>query len=382
MLHSLENLILGRRISSVNALFANTALRSSAIALFGIFEPIYIYSLTGRVESALLYSLAVRSGALLLCLPAGKAIAKLGFRRSVLVSNFFLAGLLIFLLLAKRSVWFLVPAAVFSVPATLFYWLPFHILMIDDSDHGHLGGELSFMTVITNVFHIMPPFVGGLLITFGGFTSLYILAIFLALLSSLPLFFMPHHRQPKQLEYLRFFRSFPFPKLSVFIHGFDDFFSVIVWPIFMYLVLRSYEQVGTLTSLMLFAVSIFLVLIGHFIDRGKALIFYRVGTVLSSIAFPLRALLITPVGVLAVDSFHNVARLSQKLPFDFLHYQNSPKGFEYEYVIIREMFLSLGRLTAAVIAFWALRNGLPWFYLFLLPAAVNLLLLPLRELKP
>ena len=101
MLHSLENLILGRRISSVNALFANTALRSSAIALFGIFEPIYIYSLTGRVESALLYSLAVRSGALLFCLPTGKAIAKLGFRRSVLVSNFFLAGLFIFLLLSR-----------------------------------------------------------------------------------------------------------------------------------------------------------------------------------------------------------------------------------------------------------------------------------------
>ncbi len=70
----------------------------------------------------------------------------------------------------------------------LVYWLPFHITVIDDSNRGKLGGEISFLHILTNIFHILPPFVGGVVIAFSGFNSLYALAISLAILSSLSLF--------------------------------------------------------------------------------------------------------------------------------------------------------------------------------------------------
>jgi len=312
MFHHVENLLLSRRISSINALFANNALRSLAISLFGIFQPIYIFSLTKSIEAVLLYTLVVRLGCLFMVFPAGRLIVRFGFRRNVLLSNFFLSGLLIFLLLSGQSVWFLIPAAIFDIPALLLYWLPLHILIIDDSEKGKLGGEISFLNIISHIFHILPPFVGGIVITLLGFRSLYLLAIALAILSSIPLFFMPHHKKPRTLEYGRYLRIFSFPKFSFILHGFEDFFIGTLWPILMFLVLMSYEKVGSITSLTLFFTTISLVLIGYFLDRGKVLSFYKVGTLLSLLLFPFRAFVSTVGGVLFIDEIANLKPESQQ----------------------------------------------------------------------
>lgn len=374
MFHHVENLLLNRRISSINAIFANNALRSLAISLFGIFQPIYIFSLTKSIEAVLLYTLVVGLGCLFLAFPAGRLIVRFGFRRNVLLSNFFLSLLLIFLLLSSRSAWFLIPAAIFDIPALLLYRLPLHILIIDDSEKGKLGGEISFLNIISHIFHILPPFVGGIVITLFGFRSLYLLAIVLAILSSIPLFFMPHHRKPKTLEYGRYFKSFSFPKFSFILHGFEDFFVGILWPILMFLVLMSYEQVGSLTSLMLFFTTISLVLIGYFLDKGKVFPLYKAGTLLSALLFPLRSVVSTVSGVLFIDSLHSVVRLNQKLPFDYLTYQSATKGFEYEYIVFREVLLCLGRVLALVASYFVFKMGLSWFVIFLLPAFANLLI--------
>lgn len=383
MFHHVENLLLNRRISSINALFANNALRSLAISLFGIFQPIYIFSLTKSIEAVLLYTLVTRLGCLLMAFPAGRLIVRFGFRRNVLLSNFFLSGLLIFLLFSSKSAWFLIPAAIFDIPALLLYWLPLHILIIDDSEKGKLGGEISFLNIISHVFHILPPFVGGIVITLLGFRSLYLLAIILAVLSSIPLFFMPHHRKPRTLEYGRYFKSFSFSKFSFILHGFEDFFIGTLWPILMFLILMSYEQVGSLTSLMLFFTTISLVLIGYFLDKGKVFPLYKAGTLLSALLFPFRALVSTVSGVLFIDSLHGVVRLSQKLPFDYLVYQNATPGFEYEYIVFREVFLCLGRVLALLASYFVFKMGLSWFVIFLLPTFANLLIhFFARELRP
>ena len=372
MFHHVENLLLSRRISSINALFANNALRSLAISLFGIFQPIYIFSLTKSIEAVLLYTLVVRLGCLFMVFPAGRLIVRFGFRRNVLLSNFFLSGLLIFLLLSGKSVWFLIPAAIFDIPALLLYWLPLHILIIDDSEKGKLGGEISFLNIISHIFHILPPFVGGIVITLLGFRSLYLLAIALAILSSIPLFFMPHHKKPRTLEYGRYLRIFSFPKFSFILHGFEDFFIGTLWPILMFLVLMSYEKVGSITSLTLFFTTISLVLIGYFLDRGKVLSFYKVGTLLSLLLFPFRAFVSTVGGVLFIDSLHSIVRLTQKLPFDYLVYQKATPGFEYEYIVFREVFLGLGRIAALITSYFVFRMGGSWLAIFLLPSLANL----------
>ncbi len=86
---------------------------------------------------------------------------------------------------------------------------------------------------------------------------------------------MPSHKKPRYLEYKRFLSSSFFPKASIFLHGFEDFFLAVIWAIFMFLFLGSYEKVGSLTSIMLFVASVFLVLIGYFMDRGRVLLFLQ-----------------------------------------------------------------------------------------------------------
>ena len=108
MFQHIENLILNRKISSVNALFANTMLRTAAVSLFGIFEPIFIYGLTGRLETVLFYYLIARGGTLIFSIPAANLIIRLGFRRSVLFSNIFLSGLIISLILSGKSLFWLI----------------------------------------------------------------------------------------------------------------------------------------------------------------------------------------------------------------------------------------------------------------------------------
>ena len=109
-------------MSGLKPFYANGMLRSAAIAMVGIFTPVFVYRLgTTHFEeikygimSVAAYYFITRLVTLLVNIPASHLIEKIGFRKSILVSIFLLIGNLAALILSENNFWLIVVSAIAS----------------------------------------------------------------------------------------------------------------------------------------------------------------------------------------------------------------------------------------------------------------------------
>jgi len=94
-------------------IYLHTFLRSFGMSMVGIFIPLYIYKLTGELESAFLFFGLYHLLVLLSVLPAGWIIQKIGVDLGSVIGTIFRALFLFFLILGRNNIFFLGLAGAF-----------------------------------------------------------------------------------------------------------------------------------------------------------------------------------------------------------------------------------------------------------------------------
>lgn len=139
------------------------------------------------------YYIVTRLTTLLAALPSSWIIERIGFRRSIAISLFFLVIGLASLLLADTYLWLVVVSAVAGGLKIPFYWIARSSAISQDSDKEHVGSQMGTMTTVELAATLLGPLSAGLLIEKWGFGSLYGTALVVLLISFIPLIHMPHH---------------------------------------------------------------------------------------------------------------------------------------------------------------------------------------------
>jgi len=332
-------------------LYSAHTIRRFALALIGIFEPVYIFiyfnnsftkALLFFASFHLLYGVFVPFGA--------KIAVKLGLKKSMLISLPFiflyyvvlwqldLSFLLIFLAIALRFFY------------GILYWPAYHIDMARFSKTGIRGEQISVATVVYNLAAVLGPFLGGLIILSFGWPVLFVMVLILLFIAAIPLLFSKEVYEIYTDSYEKAFKYICSKKninetIAFAVYGFDVGVSMYIWPIFLFILAINFQTIGLISSGALFLSLLFVLYIGEATDQFSKKRLLRIGSILTSIVWIIKTFVRTAFDAFLAHVAYRFAFSAASIPFAAIFYDKASEKKDCldRYIVFREMAHNLGR---------------------------------------
>ncbi|HLC99388.1 MAG TPA: MFS transporter [Patescibacteria group bacterium] len=334
----------------VKELYISVTILDFAVAMVAIFEPIYLWKIGFSLPQILLFYAGVY-GLYFFILPLGAKIAQgYGFEHSILYSSPFLILYYLSLFAIPFSPWFVgVSIVAFAIQKTL-YWPGYHADFAVYSEDGERGREVSNLALMASIAAIAGPLVGGLLVYFFGFVTLFMIASVAILVSNVPLFSTREEFTPKTFSYTKAYKNLADPKnrrpFFAYLGYGEELIVMVVWPIFLFTVVKSELSVGSLAGFAAFVMTIVVLYVGKLTDSRNKQSILKIGTIISLVSWVTRFFSHTPLGVFFAETITRIGRNITQVPLLTLTYDQARRETVMDRVIFFEMTLIVGKLLA------------------------------------
>ncbi len=352
------------------------------------FLPIYLFQLGQQVHwfdrfglSTLqqgvlliaLFFIVMRVLVILTAIPSGTLISKIGYQKGIVIGT--AVQLLTFAALYYSQthpvvVWL---AAVFEAVQMNFFWNSFHVVLSKSMRREHVGQDLTTMQFLLQLMAAVTPAISGILAVAFGLESLFLLGIvgtLICLLFAIYLDIGHEHDTVSWAELRSWLQETEYRKLSVaFIGRYCNDVVLFVWPLYVFLILGSVDEVGFLYTLSLFLALVVTFFTGFYLAKSQTRRpFYASGGALSILWF-IRTGVLTIWSIAVVDALDKLLANFHWLYFD-MEFMRRGKGSQaLSYYVYREVVMSMGAIVfwlLFVVAFLALPFG--WYTIFIVAA--------------
>lgn len=337
----------------ISELYATVTIDSFAKSMVIIFEPIFLYSLGYSVQKILFFFLYLYILYFFLVPLGGKIAVKLGFEHALFYSVPF--SIIYYLALYGISffplLFFIVP--VISALQRMFFWPAYHSNLAYYGQDGYRGRELSILKALELMVKIISPILGGLILKLSGFNILFIVVSILMFISVIPLFTTKEIFIPGRLSYWDCFKRLFAKKNKRDLFGFmgwgEEIVVGVIWPIFIFIILKNYFSVGFIIALSTFTTVLVMLYIGKLTDRWKKTALIKLGTFFYSFVSFLRIFVKTGFQVFLIDSFSGIFKIMLATPIFTLMYEKASRSSIAKNVVFREQALILGKVMVALL---------------------------------
>lgn len=363
-----------------------------SMALLGLFMPIFLFELFKSDFKTVfiyygigfvLYGLTVAIGA--------QFLNRYGFRRA-LQTSVFLGALFyaIFYFIDQENYFYLIPLSIFVlVLYRLVYWIPFHVDFAKFSDKKNRCRQVSIFEATRFTAGIFIPLIAGFVISRFGFDVLFIIAIFLYLISGIPYLSVPRTRENFVWTFKKTWQEFLSKKRRKMViaygaYGAESIVALIVWPIFIYQLLEgNYFKIGFIATLVIAVTVILQLILGKYIDleapKEKVL---QWGSFFYALGWVIKIFIATAFQIFIVGAYHSICRIFLITPFDTLNYDIMADQGHYvdEFTVLREMAVNFGKtLMIIVVVIISFYFAIQWVFLFAALSALVINLLRKEE---
>jgi MFS family permease len=376
LVHPLYKLIHLRKNTpdGIAAIYINSALRTFAISLVGVFLPVFLFLQAQAVwgegiqigfYGIILYFFIQKIATTLFLLPSAKVVSKTGFRWSIFLANILLIILLGLLSVAEGNFWIIPFAAIIHGLQTPLYWLPYRSLFAREGVLSNIGREVGFSAISTQLAGIAGPALGGIIITVWGFSGLFIVALVVVVVSGVPFFFMSRHEHKVVANLKSVIGWLKNSKhrneeLSFMGRNINSTIYSLFWPIFVFLILGNFEKQGLVASLSLVAGVVMVYVAGRIFDKKHSNNVYKFGVVLNSIAWIARGFVKTLNQLVVVETFAQGISPLYWVTFDSLLYERAREKDEQVMVFMVGRLLVISLAVFLVLAFALTVSGFEW----------------------
>jgi MFS family permease len=378
-----------------SALYWHATLRTFGLSLIGIFLPIYVFvqarsllgvSIRTAIAYVLIYFLIRSSICFLTDIPLGKLIPKLRFRYAMEIGNL--------LLLARIACWFLAQhhfawlwlAPIFGGLMVPFYWQSYHTLVAEEAGH-KVGRTVSLLGVLGRLVGAAGPIIGGFIITQLGWSFLFVVVFIAILTSGIPLLFMPRHPHDEVINWHHLLSQLKAPRyrqraIAFFGTGIEGILQ-ISWPLWLFLIIGSFEVLGILASISLVLSIAALFFIGKWIDRHGSRKILTLGAIANGIAWWLKLGAVDLARAFSTDLVSNLSGTTYTISLDATIYSLAVTRGRQEFILLREVAYHFGSIIALLLSI-ILVLLLPsfWWAIFALAAFGSLLSIKLAQTTP
>ncbi|MFH1462651.1 MAG: MFS transporter [bacterium] len=335
-----------------NQFFTGIAIRSLALGMILIFEPIYLYSFFDKSLPLTVLFFAITHGLFgLLVVFGGRIMAKIGLKHVILLSHVFFFGYYLCLFFLYQSFIFIPLAVVLKTIGMVLFWPAFHTDFIRFSEKGYQGRAVGKMNVAFSFPTIASPIIGGIILSAAGYPALFSAVLAVLFASSMPMFLS----KETHVVYSDSFRGAwqrVFKKenqrtsLAFAADSMEYGVSIYLWPIFLFVLAINYTTMGGIVTLGLGAGVLFTLYMGRMSDTiGNRVWFLNIGSALTSMAWVIKYFVATAFDAFLAHIIYRICRDSASIPFQTFFYKKaSLKGGEAdEFIIYREIVVSISR---------------------------------------
>ncbi len=362
----------------LKALFVNYVIIDLAASLFTMFLPIFLFEFFNKnIQAVFCYYLLVYLLTLLIIIFWSRKLNKFGFRRalkiSIFISVLFYLG---FYYLNQDNLFYIIPVSIILFALRNFlYWIPFNVdfaKFADDQDRGKTMGLLEIVLSITGT---IAPLVAGFIIGKLGFNFLFLLGAIIFVMSFIPLFKLPRTKEKFSWSVSKTIRKIFDKKnktaaLTFFSEGAEGVIFVVVWPIFVFQILKgNYLEVGFISTVTVLIVIIAQFFVGKKSDGSakskKNLVKY--GGFSYALAWFLKAFILTALHIFVIDIFHKLTQIFYKIPLNTLIFEKAAKQKHLidEFTVFREICLNAGKIVMLLaILGCSFYLSLNWLFIF------------------
>jgi MFS family permease len=351
--------------------FTSIAIRSLALGMILIFEPIYLYSYFDKsLPLTILFFAAIHGLYGVLAVYGGRIMAKIGLKHTMFFSHIFFFGYYLCLFFIYQSFLLLPLAIILRAIGMTFFWPAFHTDFTRFSERDYQGRAVGKMNIAFSLPTIASPIIGGIILSIAGYPALFIAVLMTLFASSIPMLLSRETHVVYSDFYHKAWRRI-FKKenrrtsLALVANSIEESINVYVWPLFMFILAIGYTAMGGITALALGVAALFNLYMGRISDTiSNRVWFLNIGSFLTSIAWIIKYFVITPFDAFLAQTLYKICQTSATIPFQTFFYKKaSLRGAEAdEFIIYREIVLNMSRFI-----FFLILAGI-----FLITSKVNL----------
>ena len=353
-------------------LYASISIRSFAIGLVSIFEPIYIFLFFNFSIPKTLLFFAVIRGLFGILSPFGaKIITRIGVKHSFLLT----APILFFYYLAlwhiQAGFWVVISAIILAVIYSIIFWPAFHIDFCRFTPREKRGFEVSKRNVAISLSAAIAPFIGGVILIKYGFPILFLMVLILLFVSVLPLFLSQEIHETYADSFERAFGELRQKKyrnavLAFSANGIERAVSFLIWPLFLFISAIDYSSIGQITSGALILGMIASLYIGRLTDRTNRQKLLRIGSMLMGITWLIKMVIRTPLDAFLAHTLYRFAMPAAYIPYLSSFYDMAARKDvnRDRIIILREISANLAMCVLLLILAFILSfvNTLIWIF--------------------
>jgi hypothetical protein len=367
-------------MNKVRHVYIAHTINTVAGSIIGVYVPAYLLTLGYPLPRVILFYVVSHGvGLLFLLFVLIPLIKKWGLLNTFKLYYPFQIIFLILLSTIKSNGVALEMVAGFNGIANFTYWIPINIFLIKHSDNQEMGSNISKFFALPNLFGIIGPLLGAILIPIFGFVPIFIFTVLGLISSFIPLASIGDESININLNFSKALQRFSRNK-TVFLFEFLENIieeSEWFWSIYVFLILRSLTTPGIVGSLEAIGGSLFTLLVGKLTNKhAKKLV--PITAFLLLLLYVIRIFITAPISVYSATVTASFLLSFFMVAYYSTIYRTVKNDNEEEFMLIRDIPVVLGRM----VVFGTIYLTLPFLrYFFLLPIVVISLLLLLYVWK-
>lgn len=322
-----------------------------ALSTVSIFVPTYLLTLGYSLEQVIKFFVFYYVCILLFAFVAAFLSSKIGlyhtlFFRIPLVLIFIL--LLYYLPEYKFSIYFI---AFFGGVEEVIYWVPLHIIFAKNTKDGQVGGSTSQLLAWPKVLSIFGPFIGGLFLATFGFRYLFLFILIVLIISILPILSVKKlaiKEEKPRLDFSSWGEIFRANQKYFFSEVADNIGRTvegIIWPVFIFLTLKSIIAVGSVGTLLLLGETILIFTVGRYSDKYDKRKLIKIGALLLAMAWLLRYFIKDEMAIYVITLLFGFLSAFYTVSFCSNFYSLSKSHKLIDFFLLREVFVDLSRIV-------------------------------------
>lgn len=306
----------------------------------------------GMVMIGIFYGLA-RLSIFLSAIPLAQFSRRFGFEVAVMFSYVLRLGVFACLFYTKQMPELILVAAILEGIQCNLFWNSFFTVLSERIHRKWAGSELGLMQFVVQLLAVLTPALTGYLAYQYGFDILFLLGSVISVVSAVMVFSL-HLKVPRDEvnwgEFFQWLKDPVFFRLTgSFIGRYFNDAVLLLWPLYVFLLLGSIDEVGFLYTFSLFLAMLLTFFIGGYLNKHHSKKpFYFSGAALSLIWLA-RMNIFTIWGVALADMSERLFANFHWLFYDWVVMIDGKGRQAFSYFVYREIVMSVG-----AIIFWCI----------------------------
>ncbi len=324
-------------------------LKNFALSLIGVFIPVYIVSEGFGLPAAALFLIISGFTGIVMAYPVSRIVARIGFKHSLAASYLFLIPGIISIRTFELSIPLIIASSILFYLGRLFHNLSLNSEFAVDSEDENRSSDSGKMLSLPNISRIIAPLAGGLIFAGLGFAELMAVAVFILLLSIIPLMRSEDHRDPMEYNLRKLLGKEYLKTVPLFIaRGIQANTAVAIFGLFVYMIIGGSVDVGGARALDSLGFVLTGLLVGRYASNINKKIFVAVGCTGAAAAYLARGFLVSPIQVFTVSFISGIFFQIYHVPI-YSSFANEAENTDIlEFYTLRKIFVSVGNVLTLV----------------------------------